>query len=581
MRKINTILLGILMLFPSFSSFGSLPGKVFAPYVDVMLYPTFSLVNCNKSTGQKYFTLAFITAGSNGQPAWGGVTPLADNFMLDQITQLRAAGGDVIVSFGGANGTPIDGAITSVTSLVAAYSAVIDKYKLTWIDFDIEGWWVQDQASIDRRNQAAKQLQSKYSGLKITYCLPVMPTGLTADGVNVINKAKAAGVKIYSVNVMAMDYGGANNAMGSAAISAAQSTRSQTGLNIGITPMIGQNDSQGEIFSLSNASQVLSFAKSNSYVNMLAMWSATRDNGGCPGSAWASATCSGISQSNFAFINTFKSFSGSSGGGGTPTNNPPSVDITSPTNGAKYTTGSSITISASASDVDGTVTSVQFYRGSTSIGTDNSSPYSVTWSNAAAGTYTLTAVATDNSGAKTTSSAITITVGSTSGGGGGSCSGLPVYPAGLGSYVAGDKVSSGGNIYQVKPYPYSGWANTGGAYAPGTGWAWQDAWILVGPCTKSVALMGETAVAFDMIVYANPMNADTKVKYSIPVDGNVLITLTDIGGQVIATLVNEYKDAGEYEIVLASAIKGELANGAYFISIKAGNLSKTVNVIKN
>ena len=307
MKKIFSLLVGMTILV---SSFASLPAKVYAPYVDVMLWPTFNLMNCYNATGQKYYTLAFITSGSNGQPAWGGITAMDQNFMLDQINQLRGVGGDVIVSFGGANGTPIDASITDVNALVSAYQSVINRYGLTWIDFDIEGFWIADQASIDRRNAAAKILQTNNPGLRITYCLPVSPSGLTGDGVNVINKAKNAGVSIYSVNVMAMDYGGPNGAMGSAAITAAQGTRSQTGLSIGITPMIGQNDSQGEIFTLGNASEVLSFANSNSYVNMIAMWSVNRDNGGCPGQASASATCSGLSQGTFAFVNTFKSFSG-------------------------------------------------------------------------------------------------------------------------------------------------------------------------------------------------------------------------------------------------------------------------------
>lgn len=316
------------------SSFAALPSKVFAPYVDVMLWPTFNLMNCYNATGQKYYTLAFITSGGNAQPAWGGVTAMDQNFMLDQINQLRAVGGDVIISFGGANGTPIDASITNVNTLVSTYQSVINRYGLTWIDFDIEGFWVADQASIDRRNQAAKILQTNNPGLRITYCLPVMPTGLTADGVNVINKAKAAGVNIYGVNVMAMDYGQSNGQMGSAAISAAQNTRNQTGLNIGITPMIGKNDTQNETFTLANATEVLNFANANGYVNMIAMWSSNRDNGGCPGQTSASPTCSGLSQGSFAFINTWKSFSG-----GTP----PQTGVTTTFKDCNYT-GSSVSL---------------------------------------------------------------------------------------------------------------------------------------------------------------------------------------------------------------------------------------------
>ena len=91
-------------------------------------------------------------------------------------------------------------------------------------------------------------------------------------------------------------------------------------------------------------------------------------------------------------------------------NQPPSVNITSPLNGATFTAPANITIQASASDTDGTVSQVQFFAGTTLIGTATTAPYSIVWSNVAAGSYALTAKATDNQGATTTSSAVNITV---------------------------------------------------------------------------------------------------------------------------------------------------------------------------
>jgi RHS repeat-associated protein len=89
----------------------------------------------------------------------------------------------------------------------------------------------------------------------------------------------------------------------------------------------------------------------------------------------------------------------------------PTISITSPVTGATFTTPASITINANASDVNnGTVTKVDFYRGTTLLGTDTTSPYAFTWTNAAAGSYSITAKATDNSGAVTTSTAVAITV---------------------------------------------------------------------------------------------------------------------------------------------------------------------------
>jgi hypothetical protein len=94
-------------------------------------------------------------------------------------------------------------------------------------------------------------------------------------------------------------------------------------------------------------------------------------------------------------------------------NTAPTVNITSPANGATFSAPASITINANAADADGSISSVAFYNGSTLLGTDTSSPYSYAWSNVASGSYSITARATDNGGLTTTSAAINITVGST------------------------------------------------------------------------------------------------------------------------------------------------------------------------
>jgi len=91
-------------------------------------------------------------------------------------------------------------------------------------------------------------------------------------------------------------------------------------------------------------------------------------------------------------------------------NAPPSVAITSPTSGASFSVPANLTINASASDADGTVTQVEFYQGATLLGTDTSSPFSVTWNNAPVGSYDLFAKATDNRGAVSVSSFVTINV---------------------------------------------------------------------------------------------------------------------------------------------------------------------------
>ncbi|MEO7600112.1 MAG: DNRLRE domain-containing protein [Opitutus sp.] len=98
-----------------------------------------------------------------------------------------------------------------------------------------------------------------------------------------------------------------------------------------------------------------------------------------------------------------------------PGNVLPTVSITSPAAGATFNAPASITIDATAADSDGTVTQVAFYQGASLLGTDTTSPYSFTWSGVAAGSYSLTAKATDNVGGIQTSTAIPVTVNSVGG----------------------------------------------------------------------------------------------------------------------------------------------------------------------
>ena len=93
-----------------------------------------------------------------------------------------------------------------------------------------------------------------------------------------------------------------------------------------------------------------------------------------------------------------------------PGNAPPTSAITAPANGATFGAPATITLTATATDSDGTIAKVEFFAGSTLVGTDTSAPFSVSWSNVAAGSYSLTAVATDNGNATGTSAAVAITV---------------------------------------------------------------------------------------------------------------------------------------------------------------------------
>jgi Arc/MetJ family transcription regulator len=95
---------------------------------------------------------------------------------------------------------------------------------------------------------------------------------------------------------------------------------------------------------------------------------------------------------------------------GTVTLVAPSVSLTSPLANASVSAPANMTLAASAQDSDGSISKVEFYSGTTLVGTATQAPYSVTWNNVPAGSYSLAAKATDNSGLSTTSAAVTITV---------------------------------------------------------------------------------------------------------------------------------------------------------------------------
>jgi hypothetical protein len=95
-------------------------------------------------------------------------------------------------------------------------------------------------------------------------------------------------------------------------------------------------------------------------------------------------------------------------------NPPPQVTLTAPTGIETYPAPASITLNATASDLEGgTISSVSFYNGTQLIGTDNLAPFSYTWNNVGAGVYTVSARATDNGGAISSSNSVTVAVNGT------------------------------------------------------------------------------------------------------------------------------------------------------------------------
>ena len=308
----------------------------YAPYVDMGLWPVPDLVAIAQGRGASLVTLGFLQATPDGKLAWAGLSALAPDSDFEQaqainssIAALQAAGGDVMISLGGASGTSLAQWYAtrglSARSLADAYVAVAQTYSLNRIDFDIEGAAVADAASIALRSQALALMQQDLPDLEVWYTLPVLPTGLTSDGLNVVRSAVSAGVELDGVNVMAMDYGesaaptsGPNaKTMGAYAIQAAESTYAQLaalygefgqsfGWNqVGVTPMIGVNDVTTEVFTVADAQALEDFARAKG-LGMLSMWSVARDTPGSLGQA--SPTASGLDLPAGSFSAVFNDY---------------------------------------------------------------------------------------------------------------------------------------------------------------------------------------------------------------------------------------------------------------------------------
>jgi chitinase len=243
---------------------------------------------------------------------WGSSTALGNAAVAARVKALKATGGRIRVSFGGAAGTELARACDSVADLADAYASVLDATGATLADFDIEGDTLADTASVTRRAQALAKLQSSRE-LGVSYTLPVLPTGLEHDGLKVIEVSNDHDVQMDTINLMAMNYGTSYTGdMGAYAEQAARAAHTQLAKALGLssgaawhglalTAMIGVNNVAGETFTLDDAAGLRDFAATKGLA-WLSMWAAFRDQQ-CAGGATStvSESCSGIEQDAGAF----------------------------------------------------------------------------------------------------------------------------------------------------------------------------------------------------------------------------------------------------------------------------------------
>jgi chitinase len=266
------------------SQFASAAGSAFpahyaAPYLQISDSDAGDLAADMNATGNKFYTLAFLTPRSGCTPEWEDGGDAVGAFKT-QISALQNAGGNVAISFGGAEGGELAQTCTTTSSLTAAYANVVNTYGVNRLDFDIEGDTLGDTASNARRDSALAALQAQNPNVQVDYTLAVDSTGLPSQELGVLQDAKAKGVKVSVVNIMTMDFGNGQNALNDA-LSAAKATAGQlAGLygistaaaynRLGLTPIAGKND-DNENFTQANATTLENFAATNG-VAELSFW---------------------------------------------------------------------------------------------------------------------------------------------------------------------------------------------------------------------------------------------------------------------------------------------------------------------
>ncbi len=293
------------------------PARVFAPYMYIGAGDDFQITQCDDACKQKHYTLAFIIADKQNNPAWDGRWPMDENRYADQIAEIRKRGGDCIISFGGEAGKELALVEPDVDKLQAMYQAILDRYHFTWLDFDIEGKAMKDHDANHRRNTVIKNLQAKNPALIISFTVPVDPDGMNAESIKMMTDAAAQGVKIHSANVMTMFFGPKFNktmtmmqmCTASANKAHEQTTAIDPGIQIGLCPMIGHNEDMHEDFTVDDANKLADWASKTPWVCSCSFWCSNRD--ATMAKHKDGNTDSGVEQKPWDFTKAFQPFAAS------------------------------------------------------------------------------------------------------------------------------------------------------------------------------------------------------------------------------------------------------------------------------
>ncbi|GHI03091.1 chitinase [Streptomyces cellostaticus] len=269
------------------------------------------------ATGVKWFTMAFVLDSGGCTPAWDGSRPLTGGVDQSAVNQIRSAGGDIVPSFGGWQGSKLGANCSSAGALAGAIQKVIDAYSLKAIDMDIENTDEFENEAVQARILTAlKTVKADNPGLKTIVTFGTSTTGPTYYGNRLIEQAQSLGAGIDVFTIMPFDFGGGSDMYGTT-VGAAEGLKNKLKStfgwddataysHIGISGMNGLSDQQ-ETTTPAIWTQIRDWADSH-HIARLAFWSVNRDRP-CPGGGVAE-NCSGISQNNWQFTSITAGFTG-------------------------------------------------------------------------------------------------------------------------------------------------------------------------------------------------------------------------------------------------------------------------------
>jgi hypothetical protein len=278
-----------------------------APYLYMGWGNPPNLASVMSSSGVKWFTMAFVLSSGGCNPAWDGSRPLTGSADSTAISQIRAAGGDIVPSFGGWSGNKLGPNCSTPELLAGAYQKVISAYGLKAIDIDIENSDEFENVTVqDRILGALKIVKQNNPGIQTIVTFGTSTTGPNYYGNRLIDQSKALGANIDVFTQMPFDFGSSNIYADTVATSTALKNKLKSTFgwsdavafnHVGISGMNGLSDQQ-ELTSVAAWTQIRDWSKANG-LGRLAFWSVNRDRG-CAGGGVVS-NCSGIAQTDWAF----------------------------------------------------------------------------------------------------------------------------------------------------------------------------------------------------------------------------------------------------------------------------------------